>query len=265
MSIKSLVLIVTSICAIFAVYYFQYTSSIEGRKFRLTLHFQNSLNRVVKDSEYAIELPYGFVAQPRAFVSAQTIGLGERRAQLVFGETHKYAGQTVVIDGVITDVVIPDISTTISSCLYLLTDKNCSKLIEKDIDPKEITLLIEQAFKENERVILAEGLDKAKWLNLVEVFRMAHLKQTEGSQVRVVKGIDVASSTYESEVWLEVKRKTEPLWLPVHASFARGAWLATYVYPEFGGSISDLNWISGYGLTLVNSELEVEPLPIANK
>jgi hypothetical protein len=264
-SIKSLVLIVASICSIFAVYYFQNTSSLEGRDFHLTLHFQNGLNRVVKDSEYAIELPYGFLAQPSASVSAQTMGLGERRAQLVFGETPKYAGQTVVINGVIADVSLPDFPTSLSSCLHLLTDEHCSKLIGKDIDPEEVTLIVEQSFKENKQLLLAEGLDKAKWQNLIELFQLAHLEQTEGRQVRIVRGMSSASSTYKSGIWLEAKKQSGSLWLPVHSAFTNGAWLATHIYPEFGASIPDVNWISGYGLTLVNSELEIAPLPTANK
>jgi hypothetical protein len=264
-SIKSVVLIVVFICSIFAVYHFQNTSIIDGRNFRLTLNFQNTLNRVVKDSEYAIELPYGFVAQPEASVSAQTIDFGERRAQLAFGEIPKYAGKTVVIEGVIVDVSLPDFTTSITSCLHPLIDEHCSKLVGEDADPAEITLLIEQSFKENEQLLLSEGLDKAKWMNLIELFQLAHLKQAEGSQIRIVRGIDSTSRIYKSEIWLETKKQAESIWLPVSPVFTNGVWLATYVYPEFGGLIPDLNWISGYGLTLVNSELEIAPLSITNK
>lgn len=265
MSFKSLVLIVASICSVFAVYHFQKSHSIEGRDFRLALHFQNSLNRIVKDSEYAIELPYGFVNQPGGSVSAQTVGFGERRAQLVFGEAPKYAGQTVVIEGVITTTTLPDITTTLSPCLHLLTDEYCSKLIEKNIDSTELKLLVEQSFKENEELLLSEGLDRAKWQNFIELFQAAHLKQAKGSQIRIVKGIDSASSTYESEVWLESKSPAEPVWLPVSPVFSNGSWLTIYVYPGFGDSIPDMNLISGYGLTLVSSELEIESQPVINK
>jgi hypothetical protein len=265
MSIKPLIIIVTSICSIFAIYHFQNTSSLEGRNFRLTLSFQNTLNRVVKDSEYAIELPYGFVAQPEASVSAQTIGFGERRAQLAFGATPKYAGQVAVIEGVITNVSLPDFTTSLTSCLHPLIDEYCSKLVGKYADSAEITLLTEQSFKENEQLLLSEGLDKAKWMNLIELFHLGHLKQAEGMQIRIVRGINSTSSIYEPEIWLETKKQTESTWLPVRPAFTNGVWLATYVYPEFGGSIPSLNWISGYGLTLVNSELEIAPLPITNK
>jgi hypothetical protein len=264
-SFKSLVLIVISICSVFAVYHFQNTPNIEGRDFRLTLHFQNSLNRVVKDSEYAIELPYGFVAQPGASVSAQTIGFGERRVQLFFGETPKYAGQTVVIEGVITNAPLPDITTTLSSCLHPLTDKHCSKLIEKDVDPAELTLLVEQSFKENEQLLLSEGLDRAKWQNLIELFRLAHLKQAEGNQIRIIRGVDSTSGLYKSEIWLEIKKQEKSTWLPIHSTFTNEAWLATYVYPDFGASIPDSSWMKGYGLTLVDSALEITTLPVLNK
>jgi hypothetical protein len=264
-SIKSLVLIVTSICSVFLIYQLQSSPDIEGRNFHLSLSFQNTLNRPSKDSEFSVSLPYSFKTQSSALYHAQTKGLDERSIQLVFGQTPKYSGQSVEIAGVITDSVLPDVVTELSDCLSPLIKEVCLQLISESATPEKVFELAEQSFEANQQLLLSQGFDEAKWTNLVALYRLAHLKVIDGYQVRFIKGINPKLNSYEADIWLEIRKPQELVWQPTDESFSKDQWLAIYIYPEFGGTLADLRLIHGYGLDIVNSKLEIESQQILNK
>jgi hypothetical protein len=229
------------------------------------VNFQNTLNRSSKDSEFSVSLPYSFKTQSSALYQAQAKGLDERSIQLVFGQTPKYSGQSIKIEGVITDSVLPDVVTHLEDCLAPLTKEMCIQLVSEHTLPEKILELAAQSFEINQQLLLSQGFDGTKWSNLVELYRLAHLKLIDGYQVRFIKGIDPKLNSYKADIWLEIRKPQELVWRPTEESLAKDQWLAIYIYPEFGEILADLRLIRGYGLDIVNSKLEKESPQTANK
>jgi hypothetical protein len=253
--IRSVVVSILIISSLVILYKCQMGSEPLGRQFVLDLSFQNIVNRAVPNSSYTVKLPYGFVVSPDDVEQIRIEGAGQLSAYFSFDNTPRYSGRSVTIKGVIPDVDLSGLVTSRDGCLELLNEDECLELAT-DLSDEAIGDIASSSYGNSADLMSIRNITQEQWRYLVGLYSFAKQRAEDGNDIRLVLGVDGMSKDYRPILRLEYRSSSNESWQSYGES-ASLSWLPVEVVPSLNISLEELALISGYGLSLVKSELSV--------
>lgn len=253
--IRSFVVSILIILSLVILYKCQVGNEPLGRQIVLELSFQNTVNRAVPDSSYAVKLPYGFVVSPGDVERIRTEGAGQLSAYFSFDNTPKYSGRSVTIKGVISDADLSGLVTSPEGCLEVLSENECLELAT-DLNEKAVSDIASSSYGNSADLMSVRNITQEQWQYLVSLYSLAKQRARDGDDIRLVMGVDGMSKDYRPVWWLEYRSSSNELWQS-YGETANLSWFPVEVVPSLSIALEELVLISGYGLSLVTSELSV--------